>query len=61
MEQILQKFAGAEMFLLLDGFSGYNQVLVTPSNQLKIAFRTPRGTFSYKIIPFGLINVGVTF
>jgi hypothetical protein len=28
MEQILQLIFGSEMFSLLDGFSGYNQVLV---------------------------------
>ena len=41
MEQILQTVSSAEMFSLLDGFLGYNQVLVTNSNQLKKSFRTP--------------------
>ena len=49
------------MFLLLDGFSGYNQVLVAPDDQLKNAFHTPWGTFTYRRMPFGLINVGATF
>ena len=49
------------MFSLLDGFSGYNQVLVAPNDQLKTTFRTPWGTFTYRQMLFGLINVGATF
>ena len=49
------------MFSLLDGFSGYNQVLVTSYDQLNTSFRTPWGTFSYKRFPFGSINFGATF
>ena len=48
MEKILQKVSGSEMFSLLDGFSGYNQVLFAPNDQLKTSFRTPWGTFTYK-------------
>ena len=62
MEQILQKVSGSEILSLLDGFSGYNQILVSPDDhQLKTAFRTPWGTYAYRKMPFGLINVGATF
>ena len=61
MEQILQKVSGAQMFSLPDGFSGYNQVLVSTAYQLKTTFRTPWGTYAYKKMPFGLINAGATF
>ena len=61
MEKILQKVAGSEMFSLLDGFSGYNQVLVVPDDQLKTVFRNPWGTFSYRRMVFGIINIGATF
>ena len=46
---------------MLDGFSGYNQILVHPYDQEKIAFTTPWGTFMYAKIPFGVMNVGATF
>lgn len=46
---------------MLDGFSGYNQVVVHPEDQEKIAFTTPWGTFMYAKMPFGLMNVGATF
>jgi hypothetical protein len=58
MEQILQQVSGSERLSLLYGFSGYNQVLMSPSDQLKTTFRTPWGTYAYRKMPFGLINVG---
>jgi hypothetical protein len=61
MEQILQCVSRSETLSLLDGFSGYNQVLVAHEDQLKTTFRTKWGTYSYRKIPFRLINVGATF
>ena len=61
IEHILQRVVGSKKISLLDGFSGYNQVLVLPEDQLKKAFTTPWGTFMYLKMPFGLINVGATF
>lgn len=61
MEQILQSVAGSELMSFLDGFSGYNQVLVHPEDQLKTTFRTKWGTYAYQKMPFGLINSGATF
>jgi hypothetical protein len=46
---------------LLDGFSGHNQVLMSPPEKLKTTFRTPWGTYAYHKMPFGLINTGATF
>ena len=61
MEQILQMVSGSELFSLLDVFLGYNQVLVVEQDRLKTTFRTKWGTFAYRRMPFGLINVGATF
>jgi hypothetical protein len=38
MEQLLQTMSGSEIFSLLDGFSGYNQVLVLEEDHLKTTF-----------------------
>ena len=46
---------------ILDGFSGYNQILVHPEDQEKTSFTTPWGTFMYPNMPFGIINAGATF
>ena len=53
--------SGFELFLLLDGFFGYNQVLVAEEDRLKTTLGTKWGTFAYKRIPFGLINAGANF
>ena len=61
MDHILQRVVGSSIISLLDGFSGYNQILVQPEDQPKTAFTTPWGTFMYLKIPFGLMNAGATF
>ena len=61
MEHILQMVSGSKLFSLLDAFSGYNQVLAAKEDRLKTTFKTRRGTFSYRRIPFALIHAGATF
>ena len=61
MDHILQRVVGSSRISLLDGFSGYNQILVHPDDQVKTAFTTPWGTFMYVKMPFGLKNAGATF
>jgi len=46
---------------MMDGFSGYNQILVHPKDQEKNSFTTPWGTFMYANMLFGLMNAGGTF
>jgi len=47
--------------LLLDGYSGYNQILVHEDDRDKTTFTTLWGTFHYAKMPFGLKNEGATF
>lgn len=61
MEHILQTVSRVEIFSLLDGFSGYNQVLVAEPDWLKTTLRTKWATFAYKRMPFGLVNASTTF
>eukprot|EP00253_Pinus_taeda_P018230 PITA_18230 len=61
MEHLLQKVSGAKVMSFLDGFSGYNQVVVHPDDQEKTAFTTRWGTFMYSKMPFGLVNARATF
>lgn len=49
------------MMSFLDGYSGYNQVMVQYEDRHKTAFTTKWGTFAYRRIPFGLINARATF
>jgi hypothetical protein len=61
IDQIVDDCAGSEIFSLMDGFSGYNQINILPADQHKTAFIFPWGTFAYRKLPFGLKNVGMTF
>lgn len=46
---------------LLDGYSGYNQILVHEDDRNKTTFTTLWGTFHYAKMPFSLNNAGATF
>jgi hypothetical protein len=46
---------------MLDGFFGYNQIMVHPDDQGKMRFTTPWGTFMYDKMPFGIMNAGQCF
>lgn len=61
MEQVLQSVAGFELMPFLDGFSGYNQILVHPDDRLQTTFQTKWGTYAYQKMTFGFINGGATF
>ena len=52
-----------ESLSFMDGFSGYNQILIAVEDIPKTAFRCPSsiGTFEWQIMPFSLINVGATY
>ena len=45
----------------LDAFQGYHQIPLALNDQEKIAFVTPIGNYHYKVMPFGLKNVGSTY
>src|SRR3954468_18675211 len=61
IDQMLEKLAGNSFFCFLDGYSGYNQVFISPEDQKKTTFTCPSGTFAYRRMPFGLCNAPATF
>jgi len=38
----------------MDGYIGYNQIRMAPEDEELTAFRTPKGVYCYKVMPFGL-------
>ena len=40
---------------------GYNNVLIKKGDEHKTAFKTKRGLYQYRILPFGLHNAPATF
>ena len=61
IDQMLDRLAGKEFFCFLDGYSGYNQIAISPEDQEKTTFTCPYGTFAFKRMPFGLCNAPATF
>ena len=61
IDQIIDNYAGSVIFSFMDGFSDYNQIAIFPSDQHKMTFIFPWGTFAYKKLAFSLKNAGATF
>ena len=58
---MLDRLAGHEYYCFLDGYSGYNQITISPEDQEKTTFTCSYGTFAFKRMPFGLCNALGTF
>lgn len=61
IEAMLQRVIGCELMSMMDGFSGYNQLMVKDSEQFKTAFTTPLGTYVYVRMSFGITNARANF
>ena len=54
--EILQALSGAQVLSSLDALSGFTQLSVAEADREKTAFRTHRGLFQFRRLPFGLRN-----
>ena len=61
MDLLIDIAVGHGMFSFMDGFSGYNQILMSLKDVENTTFRTPIGNFYYTVMPFGLKNAGATY
>ena len=55
--------ANNKLFSFMDGFSGYNQILIVVDEISKTVFRClgSLGTFEWLVMPFGLKNASATY
>ncbi|XP_060178190.1 uncharacterized protein LOC132608130 [Lycium barbarum] len=60
-ELMIDATTGYEAMSFMDGSSGYNQIRMSPKDEELTAFRTPKGIYCYKVMPFGLKNAGATY
>ncbi|KAM2305121.1 hypothetical protein ACFXTH_024738 [Malus domestica] len=58
---LIDSTARCELLSFMDAYSGYNQILMNPSDQEHTTFTTDRGLYCYKVMPFGLKNAGATY
>ena len=61
IDQVLDSPSGKQYFSFLDGYSGYNQIQIALEDQEKTTSTCPWGTFTYRVLPFGLCNSLATF
>ncbi|CAL2229547.1 unnamed protein product [Prunus armeniaca] len=45
----------------MGAYSKYNQIFMHPNDQAHTSFITDHGLYCYKVMPFGLKNVGATY
>jgi len=61
IDTLVNSASGCKMMSFLDAFSGYNQIKMHPWDESKTAFMTDTCSYCYKVMPFGLKNVGATY
>ena len=61
IDQLVDATSGHELLTFMDTFLGYNQIRMAPEDEEKMAFVTDSGVYCYKIMPFGLKNIGATY
>jgi len=61
IDTIVDNTATLFLYSFMDRFSGYNQIKMVPEDIEKTTFITLWGTFCYKVMSFGLKNVGATY
>ena len=61
IDTLVDNSAKNSRFSFMDGFSRYNQIRMAPEDREKTVFIIMWRTFCYKVMPFGLKNVGATY
>ena len=61
IDVLIDSAAASAMYSFMDGFAGYNQIMMALVDKIKTAFITEWGVYCYKVMPFGLKNAGATY
>ena len=61
IDQVLDTLSGKQYFSFLDGYSGYNHILIALEDEDKTTFTCPWGTYAHRVFPFGLCKAPATF
>ena len=61
IDMLVDSTAGHAMLSFMNGFSGYNQIMMAPEDREKTSFITEWGTYCNRVMPFGLKNAGATY
>ncbi|KAI5351644.1 hypothetical protein L3X38_004535 [Prunus dulcis] len=61
IDQLVDSTSGNQLLSFMDAYSGYNQIMMHEDDKAKTSFIIERGTYCYKVMPFGLNNAGATY
>ena len=61
IDQLVDVTSGFSVMSFMDAFSGYNQIQMAKEDEEKTTFITSQGMYCYKVMSFGLKNVGATY
>ncbi|XP_062119161.1 uncharacterized protein LOC133832900 [Humulus lupulus] len=61
IDYMLEMLAGHPSYCFLDGYSGYNQIVIALEDQENTTFTCPFGTFAFRRMLFGYCNAPATF
>ena len=61
IDQLVDATVGHPQMSFLDTFQGYHQIPLALDDQEKTTFVTPIGNYHYKVMSFGLKNIGSTY
>ncbi|KAI5343619.1 hypothetical protein L3X38_011495 [Prunus dulcis] len=61
IDQLLDSTSGNQLLRFMDAYSDYNQIMMYDDDKAKTSFIIERGTYCYKVTPFGLTNGGATY
>nr|KYP73664.1 Transposon Ty3-I Gag-Pol polyprotein [Cajanus cajan] len=61
IDRLVDGASGHALFSFLDAYSRYNQIMMYPLDEVHMSFITDHANFYYRVMPFGLKNVGATY
>ena len=61
IDLLVDSTTGHSMLSFMDGFSGYNQIMMALDDMEKTTFITEWGTYCYRVMPFWLKNARATY
>lgn len=61
IDQLVDATTGHQLLSFMDAYSGHNQIPMNPDDKEHTSFVIDRGLYCYKVMSFGLRNVGATY